>query len=186
MGQILVLSVLLIAIVLAVLRGWNPRAPRTEGRAVRRLSMPWPARVEAQRVPLAMLIVTFLLNLIFDWVEFWIPLLPLLGLGVGLLFPAEYVLTDRGVQIGKTAFRRWTEFSGVAVRRGRLQFKHLPGVSELHIWLPGQFDDAEVVAEVRRLMRAAYTGATHTPSGQGNAPCAETDSPASGNLAMVS
>lgn len=185
MHEVLILSALLIATLLAISRVWSPWAPSSEGKVIRRLPMPWQARVEAQRVPLAILLVAFIVNLIFGWVEFWVPLVPLLGLCIGLLFPAEYVLTDRGVQIGRTSFRRWTEFSGVSVQRGRLRFKNISGVRGLRIWLPGQFDDAEVVTEIRRLMRGAYTGATVTTAEQGNADPAAADEPSSKGLAIV-
>jgi hypothetical protein len=158
MQELLMFSALLIATLLAVSRVWRPWSSKPEGHVVRRLPMPWQARVEVLRAPLAILVIAFVVNLAFKWVDSWVPLVPLIGLVIGLLFPAEYVLTDRGVQIGKASFRRWTEFSGVSVRRGRLVFKNISGIRGVHLWLPGQFEDAEVVAEIRRLMRGAYTG----------------------------
>ena len=154
----LILLALAISILLAVLRVWAPWRPRTEGVVLRRLRMPFAARLVRQAGALGLMVVVTLVNLVTRQVPDWLPAIPLAILLGSLLIPARYTITDRGVGIGALTFRRWTEFSGLSVRHGRIRLKSISGIRPLSIWLPGRFHDADVVAQIRRLIRGAYKG----------------------------
>ena len=149
---------LAISILIAVLRVWIPWRPRTEGVVLRRLRMPFAARLARQAVALGLMVAVTLANLLTDRMPEWVPVVPLAALLVSLLVPARYTITDRGIGIGALTFRRWTEFSGLSVHHGRIRLKSINGIRPLSIWLPGRFHDADVVAQIRRLIRAGYQG----------------------------
>lgn len=155
--------VVVVAVIAAIFRVWSPWRPRAQGAALRTLRMPFGARLSNQAGPLAVLAVAFVINEFVASVPFWVPLVPLAVLALSVVIPASYVLTTDGVMIGRLTFRRWTEFSGVTVRRGRLRLKSISGVRPLQIWLPGRFHDADTVVEIRSLIRNAYQGRSTTP-----------------------
>lgn len=142
------------------------------------LRMPFAARLSNQAGPLAVLAAVFVLNELNQSVPFWVPLVPLTLLALSVVIPASYTLTGDGIMIGRLTFRRWTEFSGVTVRRGRLRLKSISGVRPLVIWLPGRFHDADTVAEIRGLIRNAYQGRSTAPASEAE-PAATTESESS-------
>ena len=156
----IVLPIVFVAVIAAVFRVWSPWRPRAQGAPLRTLAMPFAARLYNQALPLALLAGAFLLNELIDSVPFWVPLIPLTVLALSVIVPARYTITTEGVSVGALTFRRWTEFSGMTVRRGRIRCKSINGVRPLEIWLPGRFHDADTVAQIRRLMRGAYQGRT--------------------------
>jgi len=174
---VIVLPIIIIAVIAAVFRVWSPSRPRAQGTPLRTLAMPLAARLYNQALPLALLIGAFLLNDAIDSVPFWVPLIPLTVLALSVVVPVRYTITTEGVLVGALTFRRWTEFSGLTVRRGRIRCKSISGVRPLEIWLPGRFHDADTVAEIRRLMRGAYQGRTAaSPEGSDPTAASETES----------
>jgi hypothetical protein len=155
---VIIFALIAIAVILAVTRVWTPWRPRATGGTILVLRMPLRVRVRNQAIPLLILGVAAGANAIFEIAASWVPLVPLAILVVGLLVPARYTITTDGVMVGSVAFRRWTEFSGVTIRRGRVRCKSISGMRRLDIWLPGRFHDADTVAEIRRLIRDAYQG----------------------------
>ncbi len=174
----IVLPIVFVAVIVAIFRVWSPWRPRAQGIPLRTLAMPFAARLYNQAPPLAVLSGAFLLNELIDSVPFWVPLIPLTVLAMSVIVPARYTITTEGVSVGALTFRRWTEFSGLTVRRGRVRCKSINGVRPLEIWLPGRFHDADSVTEIRRLMRGAYQGRT-AASADGSDPTAASDSESS-------
>ena len=160
----MVISLIVVAVIVAVFRVWSPWRPRSQGAPLRTLQMPSAARLSNQVGPLALLAAAFALNEWLSSVPFWVPLVPLALLALSVIVPASYTLTTDGILIGRLTFRRWTEFSGVTVRRGRLRLKSISGVRPLQIWLPGRFHDADTVVEIRGLIRNAYQGRSTVPA----------------------
>lgn len=149
---------IVIAVIAAVFRVWSPWRPRPQGTPLRTLRMPFVARLSNQAFPLVLLSVATAVNEFLGSLPFWVPVVPLVVLVLSVLVPARYTITTEGVAVGALTFRRWTEFSGLTVRRGRIRLKSIGGVRRLELWLPGRFHDADTVAEIRRLIRGAYQG----------------------------
>lgn len=152
------LLVLAAASLLLVGRVFVPWARPVEGRVLRRLPVPLRARLHRLVVPLAAMAAILAYDLVQGWLPEWAALLALVLIAFVLAAPARYTVSDQGIAVGLTSFRRWTEFGGVSVRRGRIRLKAISGLSGLDVWLPGRFEDAEVVTEFRRLLRDAYKG----------------------------
>ena len=154
----IVAVIIAVAAIVAVARVVSPWRPRAEGVVLRSLRMPLRARVVNQAAPLAAFVVALGLNELRHDLAFWVPLVPLATLAIGVAIPARYTITTDGIMVGALRYRRWTEFSGLTVRSGRIRCKSISGVRPLQIWLPGRFHDADTVAEIRRLIRGAYKG----------------------------
>jgi hypothetical protein len=69
-----------------------------------------------------------------------------------------YTLTSQGMRPGKTPFRRWTEFGGVARRRGGVRLQGVAGARSQSVWLSGGREDDEFVLLLRQLLRGSYKG----------------------------
>ncbi len=154
----IVLPLIIIAVIIAIFRVWSPWRGRIQGPVIHVMRMPLRARLANQAVPLIMLAFAAMLNEVLGAIIVWVPLVPLVVLLATTLIPARYTLTTDGIAVGALTFRRWTEFSGVTVRRGRIRCKPIAGARRLSVWLPGRFHDADTVAEIRRLIRDAYQG----------------------------
>jgi hypothetical protein len=152
------LFLLAAASLLLVSRVFVPWARPVEGRVLRRLPVPLRARLHRLIVPLAAMAAILAYDLARGWLPEWAALPALLLIVFVLAAPARYTISDQGIAVGLTPFRRWTEFGGLSVRRGRIRLKAISGLSGLDVWLPGRFEDAEVVTEFRRLLRDAYKG----------------------------
>lgn len=150
-----------IALTLMALRTVTPWARRVEGRTLRRLPVPVLARIRRQWLPIGLLAAVSLVDAFTDWVTLLYQSVALAIAVVFLSIPTRSVITDEGVRVGWTPFRRWTEFAGVNVRRGNILLQPISGLARLEIALPGRFDDAEVVSELRLLIRTSYQGARH-------------------------
>jgi hypothetical protein len=75
-----------------------------------------------------------------------------------LALPVRYTMTSRGIRAAWTPFRRWTEFGGVARRRGGVRLQGVAGARPLTVWLSGSRDDDEFVLLLRQLVRGSYKG----------------------------
>jgi hypothetical protein len=75
-----------------------------------------------------------------------------------LALPVRYTMTSRGIRAAWTPFRRWTEFGGVARRRGGVRLQGVAGARPLTVWLSGGRDDDEFVLLLRQLVRGSYKG----------------------------
>jgi len=158
------------ACLLVVGRVYVPWARPIEGQVRVRLPVPLRAKVHRLALPLGLQLTLLLADAVFGWIPLWATV-PALALSVVVFVaPARYTITDQGVAVGLTPFRRWTEFSGLSVRRGRIRLKAIRGLPGLEIWLPGRFQDAEVVTELRALVRDAYKGELARPATASPAP----------------
>jgi hypothetical protein len=158
-----IIALVVVAVAIAVARVWSPWRPRLRGPVVHVLPVPLRARLANQAVPLVLLATAAVLAELTGSVVTWLAAVPLVALLAATLIPARYTLTTDGVVVGSLTSRRWTEFSGVTVHRGRVRCKAISGTRGLWIWLPGRFHDADAVAEIRRLIRDAYQGRSVAP-----------------------
>ena len=135
-----------------------PWAERSRGALVRRVQMPFLARLRMHAME-----ASFLLALTTaGWV---LGLLSPLSVAlvavavVGLLaLAAAYTLTSEGIAIGHHGFRRWTEFGGVARRPGGARLQAVAGRRGMTVWLAGSRDADDFVLLLRRLVRGSYQG----------------------------
>ena len=174
--MIIIIPVIVIAVIAAVFRVWSPWRPNAHGAPLRTMAMPFVARLYNQAFPLTLLAGAVLLNELISSVPFWVPLVPLAILALSVIVPARYTLTTEGVSVGALSFRRWTEFSGLTVRHGRIRLKSINGVRPLEIWLPGRFHDADTVFEIRRMIRGAYQGRRAGETSESEPAAADSDS----------
>ena len=161
----IVILLVVIAVITAIFRVWSPWRPRPQGAPLRTLRMPFVARLYNQAFALTLLGGAVAVNELAGALPPWVPLVPLAVLVLSVTIRARYTITTEGVSVGALTFRRWTEFSGLTVRHGRIRLKSISGVRPLEIWLPGRFHDADDVVEIRRLIRDAYQGRSTHPAG---------------------
>lgn len=135
------------------------------GREMRRLPVPLPAKVRRQRLPLMLLAVVIVLSAFSGGVLLAMHGGALLTAAALLALPARCVITDQGIKGGWTPFRRWSEFAGLSVRKGDIRLQPLSGLAKLEVTLPGRFEDADIVAEMRTLIRLGYQGSQQNDVG---------------------
>ncbi len=75
-----------------------------------------------------------------------------------IAYPFDYTLTTLGIQMGRTGFRRWTEFAGVSRAPAAPRLQGAAGARDRRIWLSGSRGDDEFLALLRRMIRSAYKG----------------------------
>lgn len=160
-------STLLIGVALLVMvaRVASPLLQRVQGRHLRRLPVPFVAKARRQRFPLVLIGMAVGGNLLAGQAALALHL-GAMAITSGLLaLPAHCVITDQGIRAGWTPFRRWSEFAGLSVRRGNIMLQPLSGLANLEITLPGRFEDADIVSEMRTLIRLGYQGSRQSDDG---------------------
>lgn len=150
--------VIAVALLLMVARVLSPWIQRVDGRPLRQLPVPLAAKLRRQRLPLVLLGLVIGANVPAGQTALLLHLGALVIACLLLALPARCVMTDQGIRAGWTPFRRWTEFAGLSVRRGTIRLQPLSGLAKLEITLPGRFEDADIVGEMRTLIRASYQG----------------------------
>jgi hypothetical protein len=104
------------------------------------------------------LLVLSVVALVMRWVAPATVLVIIGLLALLLALPMRYTLTTRGIRVAWTPFRRWTEFGGVARRRGGVVLQGVAGARPQTVWLSGDRDDDEFVLLLRQLVRGSYQG----------------------------
>src|SRR4029079_18008438 len=118
-------------------RVWVPWGERASGNLVRQETLSLFGRLRMHGPAAACLLVASIVALGMGWIG-PLPLLIVIGLLALLLaLPMRYTLTSRGIRAGWTPFRRWTEFGGVARRRGGVRLQGVAGARPLIVWLSG-------------------------------------------------
>ena len=150
--------ILIIATLALFTRVWVPWGERASGNLVRRETLSLLGRLRMHGPAAALLLAVSVVALALGWVG-PLPVLVVIGLLALLLaLPVRYTLTSRGIQPGWTPFRRWTEFGGVARRRGGVRLQGVAGARPLTVWLSGDRDDDAFVLLLRQLVRGSYKG----------------------------
>lgn len=150
--------ILIIAAVALYTRVWLPVGERASGNIVRQESLSLFGRLRMHAPHVAALWLVAVLSAVLGWVN---PLVALLAMAIAasvILVPVRYTLTSAGIRAGGTPFRRWTEFGGVARRRGGVRLQGVAGARPQMIWLSGGRDDDEFVLLLRQLVRGSYKG----------------------------
>ncbi len=153
------LELILIAVTLALFsRVWVPWGERASGNLVSRetLSVLGRLRMHGQATLLIFVLAVVLLAL--GKISLLAVVLVTALLALLLALPVRYTMTSRGIRAAWTPFRRWTEFGGVARRRGGVRLQGVAGARPLNVWLSGGRDDDEFVLLLRQLVRGSYKG----------------------------
>lgn len=157
--QVNLIGIVLIITILALyLRIWTPWGDSEVGNLVRRVNLPLLGRLRMHGPAAAVLMVAALVGLAVGWVSLLTVIIVLALLGVLIVTPVTYTLTSQGIRLGKTPFRRWTEFGGVARRRGGVRLQGVAGARSQTVWLSGGREDDEFVLLLRQLVRGSYKG----------------------------
>jgi hypothetical protein len=84
--------------------------------------------------------------------------LPILSIVLLMTIPVRYVITDRGIRLGWTEFRRWTEFAGVRRARFGARLIGSAGRRPMYIWLSASRGDDEFLHFLRQTLKNAWRG----------------------------
>jgi hypothetical protein len=90
----------------------------------------------------------------------WTLAIPVVSNILLIALPVRYTLTEVGIRLGYTGFRRWTEFTGVRRAPGGARLVGLQRKPGMHIWLAGDRRDDEFLQFLRQTVRNAYKGTT--------------------------
>lgn len=134
-----------------------------EGTTLVVVPLPFLARL---RMHLAPILLSFLVGGMLVMLDLmpWLGLIaPLVSAALLLLIPVNYTLTDAGIRLGWTEFRRWTEFAAVRRAPGGARLIGVQRSRGLHIWLSGSRGDDEFVHFLRETVRNAYKGTKTVP-----------------------
>lgn len=153
------ISLFLLAVTLALFaRVWVPWGERASGNLVGRESLSILGRLRMHGPSVGLVFLASLVLLVLGKIGLLTLLLVTALLALLLALPVRYTMTSRGIRAAWTPFRRWTEFGGVARRRGGVRLQGVAGARPLTIWLSGGRDDDEFVLLLRQLVSGSYKG----------------------------
>ena len=154
------LDLVLLALILIALGGqvYVPWAKSPPGTPVARLSLPLLARLRLH-APFAIAVLGITaVGALTGWVSLWLIPVVLAAVVALMAIPLHYTLTTAGIALGRTPFRRWTEFGGVARRPGGARLQGGAGARRFTVWLAGSGDTADTVLLLRQMVRGSYKG----------------------------
>jgi len=149
-----------IIIALTWLRLVRPGMNRIKGTVLYVVPLPVLARMRMHAMPSLLALVAGVVLVIVDAMSVWLLALPILSAILLVAIPVNYTLTDQGIRLGWSAFRRWTEFGGVRRAAGGARLPSVSGMRGMHIWLSRSRGDDEFLQVLRMLIRNAYKGST--------------------------
>jgi hypothetical protein len=137
----------------------RPSRSSPQGRSIATVPIPMLARARMHLVPGAMALVVAVALAVTDSAPWWIVVVPALSYGLLLLVPIRYVLTDAGIRLGPTEFRRWTEFAAVRRAPGGARLIGVQRGRGMHVWLSRSRGDDEFILFLKKTLQNAYKGA---------------------------
>lgn len=153
------LTYLLIAILIVTwARLYRPVRRHIEGTTLQIAPLPLLAKIRMHLWPTigAFLLATGLV--LTGNLPWWGLAAPIVSTILLLTLPVHYTITDRGIRLGWTEFRRWTEFAGVRRARFGARLVGVSGKRGLAIWLSGSRDDDDFLHFLRQTQKQAYKG----------------------------
>lgn len=129
-----------------------------EGRVILDQPMPLLARMRMHAWPAVVVLLGTVAMVVYWMLPWWGVLLALASIVALVACPVGYTLTTLGIRVGRTRFRRWTEFAGVSRAPGGARLQGAAGARDRRIWLSGSRGDDEFLALLRRMIRDAYKG----------------------------
>lgn len=129
-----------------------------EGKTLIVVPLPFLARFRMHIAPIASSFVVGLVLASLDLMPWLALTVPLISGALLLLIPVRYTLTDTGIRLGWTEFRRWTEFAGVRRAPGGARLVGAQRSRGFHIWLSASRGDDEFLHFLRQTVTNAYKG----------------------------
>lgn len=169
--------IILIVVALTWARLYRPVHRSVEGHTLRIEPLPLLAKIRMHAVPSAIAFVLATALALFDQIAWWVLGLPVMSTILLLVIPVRYTITDRGIRLGWTEFRRWTEFAGVRRTPFGAQLVGMSGHRRLNIWLSGSRDDDAFLHFLRQSLKSAYKGSPVVATIDGTAPTSRIDPP---------
>jgi len=152
-------ALILLAVTLALFpRIWVPWGERASGNLVGRETLSALGRLRMHGPSVGLVFFASVVLLALGKIGPLTLVLVTALLALLLALPVRYTMTSRGIRVAWTPFRRWTEFGGVARRRGGVRLQGVAGARPLTVWLSGGRDDDEFVLLLRQLVRGSYKG----------------------------
>ena len=139
----------------------RPGFNKLQGTIILVSTLPLLARIRMHAIPGLAAIAIGLFLAIDDDMPWWAMVFPIVSNLLLLALPVKYRLTDVGIRLGRTSFRRWTEFAGVRRAPGGARLVGVHKSAGMHIWLSGSRGDDEFLHFLRQTVKNAYKG---TPS----------------------
>ena len=145
----------LVVVSLALLAGrfHQPWVNPLEGTTIRQWPVPLSARIRLQRTNVYAIAAVLVLGGAGGWLPGGAQILVVIAVIALLALPVHYTLSERGIVLGRTPYRSWTEFDGTEERPGRIELRGAAGHPSMTVWLPGPPDDRDAAADVRRLVQ---------------------------------
>lgn len=151
-----ILLILIIALTWA--RLFRPVHKTVEGNTLRVADLPLLAKIRMHSV-LSLVASVFATIAVATGALSWAALLlPILSTVLLLAIPVKYTITDQGIRLGWTGFRRWTEFAGVRRTRFGARLLGVHRKRGMNIWLSGSRGDDEFLHFLRQSQKNAYKG----------------------------
>jgi hypothetical protein len=149
---------ILITLALTWARLYRPVHRSVEGHILRIEPLPLLAKIRMHAIPSVFAVALTTALAALDQVAWWLLGLPVVSSILLLVIPVRYTITDRGIRLGWTEFRRWTEFAGVRRTPFGAQLVGMSGHRRLNIWLSGSRDDDAFLHFLRQSLKNAYKG----------------------------
>src|SRR5680860_771654 len=153
---------LVLLLPLLILLTWarliRPGFNRVHGTPIMVVSLPLLARIRMHVIPAVVALGLGVWLATIRDVPWWIVLVPVVSGACLIAIPVRYTLTDAGIRLGWTSFRRWTEFAGVRRAPGGAKLAGVQKTFGMHIWLSGSRGDDEFLQFLRQAVKNAYKG----------------------------
>ena len=151
---------LLLAVVLVLTwaRLIRPGRKSVEGKTIHIAPLPLLAKIRMHLVPSTAAIGLAVGLALTGNLAWWMVALPVISSILLLSIPVGYTITDAGIRLGWTEFRRWTEFAGVRRARFGARLLGVSGSRNMYIWLSGSRGDDEFLHFLRQTQKNAYKG----------------------------
>lgn len=168
-----------IVIVLTWARLIRPGLNSLEGQVLLETRLPLLARVRMHVLPASSALILAVFLVIDQALPVWSLAFPIVSTILLVAVPVKYTLTDQGIRLGYSQFRRWTEFGGVRRAPGGARLLGMQRRAGMQIWLSGSRGDDEFLQFLRQTVKGAYKGtATVIPfPASWNAPQENRDEP---------
>lgn len=153
---------LVLLLPLIVLLTWarliRPGFNRVRGTPIMVVPLPLLARIRMHAVPTVVAFGPGVWLATLRDIPWWIVLIPIVSSAFLIAIPVNYTLTDVGIRLGWTSFRRWTEFAGVRRAPGGAKLAGVQKTLGMQIWLSGSRGDDEFLQFLRQTVQNAYKG----------------------------
>ncbi|MEJ7839748.1 MAG: hypothetical protein WKF81_13120 [Thermomicrobiales bacterium] len=149
---------LILIIALTWARLLRPVHKTVEGNTLRVAALPLLAKIRMHSVLSLVALVFATVAVAIDTLTWSMLLLPILSTVLLLAIPVKYTITDQGIRLGWTGFRRWTEFAGVRRTRFGARLLGVHRKRGMNIWLSGSRGDDEFLHFLRQTQKYAYKG----------------------------